>query len=73
MDAQRFRSLAPRQRALVAVALLLDGREAEAYLEIDSVNGEGLKKAAADLAGQDPEVRMPYVGSALRAALKEIK
>jgi hypothetical protein len=52
---------------------LLDGREAEAYLEIDSVNGEGLKKAAADLAGQDPELRMPYAGTALRAALKEMK
>jgi hypothetical protein len=73
MDAQRFRSLSARQRALVAVALLLDGREAEAYLEIDAVNGEGLKRAAADLASQDPEMRMPYVGSALRAALKEIK
>lgn len=73
MDAQRFRSLAPRLRALVAVAVLLDGREAAAYLEIDSSNGEGLKKAANDLAAQEPELRMPYVGSALRAALKEIK
>ncbi len=73
MDAQRFRSLAPRLRALVAVAVLLDGREAGEYLAIDATNGDGLKKAAADLAAQDPELRMPYVGSALRAALKEMK
>lgn len=73
MDAQRFRSLAARQRALVAVAVLLDGREAGEYLEFDAANGEGLKKAAGDLAAQDPELRMPYIGSALRAALKELK
>lgn len=73
MDAQRFRSLTPHYRALVAVAVLLDGREAGEYLQIDAANGDGLKKAAADLAGQDPELRMPYAGTALRAALKELK
>ena len=73
MDAQRFRSLAARQRALVAVAVLLDGREAGLYLENDSVNGAGLKRAAMDLAGFEPELRMPFVGTILRSALQEIK
>jgi hypothetical protein len=73
MDAQRFRSLSPRQRALVAVAVLLDGREAGMYLENDSVNGQGLKRAALDLAGVEPELRMPLVGTLLRDALKEMR
>jgi len=73
MDAQRFRSLSPRQRALVAVAVLLDGREAGIYLENDAVNGAGLKRAATDLASLEPELRMPFVGSLFRAALKELR
>lgn len=73
MDAQRFRVLSQRQRALVAVAVLLDGREAETFLENDAVNGIALKRAAAELAAQPPDLRMPYVGTMLRNALEEIK
>jgi hypothetical protein len=73
MDAQRFRSLTPRQRALVAVAVLLDGREAGMYLESDAVNSAGLKRAASDLAALEPELRMPFVGSSLRSALREMR
>jgi hypothetical protein len=73
MDAQRFRSLSPRQRALVALAVLLDGHEAGLYLENDAVNGAGLKRAAAELAALEPDLRMPYVGSVLRSALKELR
>lgn len=71
-DSQRFRSLRPEQRALVAVAVLLDGREAGMYLENDAINGEGLKRAALDLAGVAPELRMPLVGTLLRDALEEL-
>ena len=73
MDAQRIRALAPHQRALVAMAVLLDGHEAPVYLENDSVNGLGLQKAAADLAKLTPEMRMPFVGTLLRSALNELK
>jgi hypothetical protein len=72
MDTQRYRSLAPRQRALVAVAVLLDGREAGMYLENDAINGSGLQRAATELASLEPDLRMPFVGSLLRSALKEI-
>ena len=72
MDAQRLRNLTARQRALVAVAVLLDGREAGIYLENDSVNGLGLKRAALDLAAVEPELRMPYAGTMLRQALEEM-
>ena len=73
MDSQRFRSLAPRYRALVAVAVLLDGREAGTYLENDAVNGPGLKRAAGDLSGLETELRVPFVGTMLRAAVEELK
>ena len=73
MDSQRFRSLAPRYRALVAVAVLLDGLEAGTYLENDAVNGSGLKRAAADLAGLNAELRAPFTGTMLRSALAELK
>lgn len=72
MDAQRYRKLPARQRALVAIAVLLDGREAGLYLENDSVNGEGMKRAAADLAAIEPELRMPFLGTMLRSALDDM-
>ncbi len=73
MDSQRFRSLPPRQRALVAIALLLDGRDAGIYLENDAVYGNGLKRAADELALLEPEMRMPFVGTVLRDALSNMK
>jgi len=71
MDVQRFRVLSTRQKALIAIAVLLDGREAAEYLENDLNNGPGLKRAAIDLASQDPEVRMAYLGTMLRESLNE--
>jgi hypothetical protein len=73
MDAQRFRSLSAKYRALVAVALLLDGREAGLYLENDALSGPGLKRAAGELAQIEPELRMPLVGTLLRSAVRELK
>ncbi len=71
MDTQRFKGLTARQRALVAIAVLLDGRESGEYIEKDSVNGSGMKKAALFLASVEPEIRMPLVGTLLREALEE--
>ena len=73
MDAKRFRALSSYQRALVGVAVLLDGHEAGVYLENDALAGAGLSKAAEELASQPPELRMPYIGSLLRAALMDIE
>lgn len=72
MDLQRFRVLSPAARALVAVAVLLDGREAGLYLENDAQQGASLKKAADDLAALEVDLRMAYIGTMLRAALEEI-
>ena len=73
MDAKRFRALSAEHRALVAVAVLLDGREAAVYLKNDAINGAGLHRAALDLAGQSPDLRMPFVGTMLRTALEELE
>ena len=72
MSTERFRSLSARDRALVAVAVLFDGREAGSMLENDKFAGENLKLACDDLASEAPELRMPFVGTLLRSALKEI-
>jgi hypothetical protein len=73
MDAQKFRSFSTRFRALLAVAVLLDGREAAAHLELDATHGEALKKAALDLAAMETDLRMPLLGTTLRAALDEMQ
>jgi hypothetical protein len=73
VESQRFRSLSARNRALVAMASLLDGREAQTYLGTDLVNGSGLKRAAADLAGADAEMRLLVLGTLLREALEELE
>lgn len=73
MDAQRFRSLSAEHQVLVAFAVLLDGREAASFLENDASHGEVLKRAALDIASQDPELRMPFVGTMLRSALGELE
>ncbi|MBX7137401.1 MAG: hypothetical protein K1X83_05405 [Oligoflexia bacterium] len=71
MDLQRFRALSEKDRALVAVAVLMDGRDAGVYLENDAQSGAVLKRAADDLAAQELELRMTYAATQLRAALKE--
>lgn len=73
MDAQRFRSLSAEFRALVAVAVLLDGREAATYLEMDATHGVALRRASLDLAGADADLRMSFTGTQLRKALAELR
>ena len=71
MDIHRFRALSPHDRALVAIAVLLDGREASECLQRDAANGAALARAAADLASQPTDLRMPLVGTLLRMAVEE--
>lgn len=73
MDTQKLRSLSAAERALVAVAVLLDGREAAVYLENDAQHGQALERAASDLASVEVELRMPYAGTILRSALQEME
>ena len=72
MDLQRFRTLSPHHRALVAIAVLLDGREAGAFLENDAASGGVLSRAARDMSALPPDLRMPSVGTMLRSAIRDM-
>jgi len=71
MSLARFRELTARDRALVAIAVLIDGNEAATYLECDAKRGTDLKAAAQELCGLDMDARLAFVGTALRLALEE--
>lgn len=73
MDLHRVRSLPARSKALVALAVLLDGRDASTYLERDANNGGNLARAANDLASLPTDLRMPLAGTLLRSALEELE
>jgi hypothetical protein len=72
MDISAFHKLGARQRAMVAIAVLLDGFEAASYLESDSEKSDELQSAAMALSNLAPEVRMPLAGSLLRTAIEEL-
>lgn len=72
MKTDLYRSLPAKERAIVAAAVLLDGREAENYLGNDISLGQKLSQAAIQLATIPIDIRMPLVGALLRAALNDI-
>lgn len=69
---ERFRKLPPTNRALVAIAVLLDGREASTYLEQDAHSGAELGEVAAMVAGLGSDLRIPLLGTELRDAVGEL-
>jgi hypothetical protein len=73
MELTTYRTLSPRLRALIAVAVLLDGREAPVFLENDDRFGLELARAADELSRLTPDLRMALAGTLLRQALKELK
>jgi hypothetical protein len=66
-----WRSLSPRERALVAVAVLVDGNDSKIYLECDADKSEELRRAAEELCSLEVDARLAFVGTALRLALEE--
>ena len=68
-DLSRFRALGPPEKVLVAVAVLLDGRDAAEFLKNDKERGMALSRAAEDLSELEPDLRMPLLGSLLRSNL----
>ena len=73
MSSKALKNLQPRDKALVAISVLLDGREAENYLRHDQMFGPSLSEAAKELAKQPPDLRMPVAGTLLRQAIEEMK
>jgi hypothetical protein len=57
---------------LVAVAVLLDGGEAGQHLCYDKERGEILQRAAEELAQDELEMRLPFIGTLYREALKDM-
>lgn len=71
MSLRTFRSLDAHDRALVAIAVLVDGNEAGQYLEGQDDHAVRLRTAAAELCGLEVDVRLVFAGTALRLALAE--
>jgi hypothetical protein len=66
-----FLNLMPRERARVAIAVLLDGGDAPLYLVNDERRGAELRRAAEELLSMELDARFPYIGTMLRLALEE--
>ncbi len=71
MSLASWRALSARDRALVAVAVLIDGSDAQLYLGCDEERSEQLRRAAEELCGLDVDARVAFVGTVLRLALEE--
>ncbi len=65
----KFRSLTTYNKALTSLGVLIDGFEAQKYLELDETDGADLSGAAEEIARMKPDLRMPYLGTQLRQAL----
>jgi len=71
MSVARFRALPPYEKALVGVAVLIDGNEAGKYLEASGGEGADLRAAAEELCQLELDLRLVLTGTALRLALGE--
>ena len=67
----RFRALGIKEKALIAVALLLDGHDASTYLSSDKERSTALVRAAEDLAMIQPDLRMSLIGTYLRSIIED--
>lgn len=72
-DLSRFRTLSPKEKALVAIGVLLDGHDATELLSSDKERLTALCKAAKDLAELSPELRIQLAGTLLRKALEDLE
>ena len=71
-DTSIFRSLSAKDRAIVAIGVLLDGHDAASLLSYDNDYGATLSRAAEELTQMPPDLRVPFAGTALRRALSEL-
>lgn len=73
-DSIPINSLPPKERAVVALALLLDGQESVSYLKNNaSEYGEKMEKAVESMSLLDPKIRLSLSGVFLRDALEELR
>ena len=72
-DLTKFRALSAQERAIVSIAVLLDGHDASQFLMSDRERSASLSRAASDLADLPLELRLPLVGTLLREAVQELE
>lgn len=72
MNFERFRNLSAHHRALVAVAVLLDGHEAAMFLGDDQEHGVLLGEVAKEIASLKPIFRNFISAHYLRNALEDL-
>jgi hypothetical protein len=70
---EEFQKLNSYQQALVAAAVLIDGREAVDILGADSENGAVFRALATEFGALDPELRICLMGTLLRKALDTLE
>ncbi len=73
MSAKLFRGLPAHQRAIVAIAALLDGNEAGSVLSRDANFGEAFRQAAEELTRIELESRLQFIGTLYREALADME
>ena len=73
MSGKSFRGLLSNQRALVAIATLLDGNEASSILSQDAEAGEKYRQAAEELTRIELESRLQFIGTLYREALADME
>lgn len=71
-EEQLLSELSPAERAMVAIAVLLDGHDAVSFFGNDTDRGDVLKKAAKSLVALAPDLRLPFVGTILRNASRDL-
>jgi hypothetical protein len=72
LNSEEFSNLPNRFKALVCIAVLIDGREASFYLNNDDKYGQVLGRIADKLSGLVPEFRMPLIGTQLRESIEQL-
>lgn len=73
MSGKSFRGLLSDQRALVAIAVLLDGNEATSILSQDATAGDTYRQAAEELTRIELESRLQFIGTLYREALADME
>ena len=68
----KLRALSDREQAIVAIAVLLDGHDAEQFLSSDKDRSQALSRAAGDLVQLSPDLRIPLLGTLLRRILVKL-
>lgn len=65
-------SLSDDEQVLLAIAVLLDGFEAQVYLENDAHKGKVYSEVLQEICSQPVDVRIAYCGTQLRLALERL-